>query len=63
VFDIILSRFHSPRLFTRQSEDEDVDVVRIESDINFLTATRVKDFIVALTLKPPELPSTSNRQE
>lgn len=69
VFDIVLSEAHKPRLFTKSATDkpgkhnDDVDVVRIESDINFLTAARVKDFISGLTMEVPSEPSGGNYQE
>ena len=63
VFDIILAKSHSPRLFTarRSNDGKDVDVLRIESDLNFLTASSIKDFIVALIVKAPTQPPATNR--
>jgi MFS superfamily sulfate permease-like transporter len=61
VFDIILAKSHDPRLFSSSKDGNDVDVVRIESDLNFLTAARVKDFIVTLTVMAPSSPDISNR--
>jgi MFS superfamily sulfate permease-like transporter len=60
VFDIILSKTHQPRLFSSSRAGLDVDVVRIESDLNFLTAARIKDFISALTIETPAVPDISD---
>jgi MFS superfamily sulfate permease-like transporter len=61
VFDIILAKSHTPRLFTSRREGRGVDVLRIESDLNFLTAAKIKDFIVALVVKAPEQPPATSR--
>lgn len=63
VFDIILAKSHSPRLFTTRRTDDgkEVDVLRIESDLNFLTAASIKDFIVALIVKAPVQPPVTNK--
>jgi MFS superfamily sulfate permease-like transporter len=63
VFDIILAKSHAPRLFSTTRDEHDVDVVRIESDLNFLTSSRVKDFITALALEIPVRPEVTNRSE
>lgn len=62
VFDIIVSETHKPRLFTKTTDD-DVEVVRIESDVNFLTAAMIKDFLVGLTQERVAPPPTTNAQE
>jgi MFS superfamily sulfate permease-like transporter len=61
IFDIVLAKSHSPRLFTSRREGREVDVLRIESDLNFLTAARIKDFIVALVVMAPEQPPATSR--
>jgi MFS superfamily sulfate permease-like transporter len=61
VVDIILSQFRKPRLFA--SPDERVQVVRLESDLNFLTAFPIKDFIANLAVKEPDAPVVTNRSE
>lgn len=62
VFDIILSETHTPRLFTKTTDD-DIEVVRIESDVNFLTAAMIKDFLVGLTQERVAPPPNTNVQE
>ena len=61
IFDIILAKSHTPRLFQNKTDGKNVDVLRLESDLNFLTASKIKDFIVALVVKAPEQPSATNR--
>lgn len=61
IFDIILAKSHTPRLFQNKKDGKNVDVLRLESDLNFLTASKIKDFIVALVVKAPEQPSATNR--
>lgn len=63
VIDIILSKSHNPRLFSSSRENGDIDVVRVESDLNFLNAYRVKDFIVALTFQRDPMPEVTNKSE
>lgn len=63
LFDIIFAKSHDPRLFHSSREGGEVDVVRIESDLNFLTAARVKDFIVALVLEAPSKLAVTNKSE
>jgi MFS superfamily sulfate permease-like transporter len=63
VFDIIFAKSHDPRLFHSSREGGEVDVVRIESDLNFLTSARVKDFIAALVLEAPSRLAVTNKSE
>ena len=63
IFDIVLAKSHEPRLFSASRDGNNVDIVRIESDLNFLTAARIKDFITTLVLKIPEQPEVTNASE
>jgi MFS superfamily sulfate permease-like transporter len=63
VFDIIFSKSHEPRLFVASKDGGEIDVVRIESDLNFLNAFRIKDFITSLVLMRPVEPEVTNRSE
>ena len=36
IFDIVLAKSHEPRLFSASRDGNNVDIVRIESDLNFL---------------------------
>lgn len=63
IFDIVLAKSHEPRLFSSSRDGADVDVVRIESDLTFLMAAKIKDFIGTLVLEVPKAPEVSNKSE
>jgi MFS superfamily sulfate permease-like transporter len=63
VFDNIFAKSHHPRLFSSHRNGYNVEVVRIESDLNFLTAARIKDFITALAVPAQSTPDASNTSE
>jgi sulfate permease, SulP family len=69
IVDLVLSANHEPRLFessdhtatsttSGMSTDQVVHVVRLESDINFLTAFKIKDFITSLAILIPNIPTS-----
>lgn len=61
IFDIIFAKNAVPTLYSSSKDGKDVDVVRIGSDLNFLTSYRVKDFISALTVTAPEPVTSTDR--
>lgn len=50
----------SPRLVHDSIDNNGIDVVRLEGDLTFLTANRLKDLLMSRTVKGPELLDAEN---
>jgi SulP family sulfate permease len=58
--DTVLGRRNVPWVVKSRQDNDGVDLVKLESDINFLNAHRIKDFICGLFIQPPAKPDVSN---
>ena len=58
--EAIFSHETAPFLFSASKDNRGIDVVKLEGDLTFLSANRVKDFVAALTLKDLPVPETSS---
>jgi MFS superfamily sulfate permease-like transporter len=58
--DTVLGRRNVPWVVKSRQDNDGVDVVKLESDINFLNAHRIKDFICGLFIQAPPVPDTTS---
>lgn len=61
--DVVFSKQNNPELINDSRNNNGIDVIKLESDINFLTSARIKNFISALTIKEPEKPDFNNTND
>lgn len=58
LFEIIYSPMRAPRLVSAQNDNNGIDVIKIDTELTFITVDRLKDFVGGLTKKasvpPPE---------
>jgi MFS superfamily sulfate permease-like transporter len=59
LFDIVTGQAYRPTVVSSAKETNGIDVVKLETDLNFLTAQRVKDFATALHTQKPVVPDAS----
>lgn len=57
--DIVMNRQYDPTLESFSATNDGITVVKLNSDLNFLTYTRIKDFITTLTIREPPVPDAN----